>query len=200
MLTIFHTPRARSQRIIWLCEEMGVPYTARIEKFGEPSKEFLAANPLVQFPAITDDGVSMTESVAIMIYIMNKYGPTDLDLKPSDPSYARYLQMLVFGEAGMAMYGNPLVATRYFGPEDKRESWTVDYLKDALVKRLKLVEQQLEGKSYIVGDRFTAADISVGYSLGMVKFATDMELPANCTAYAARLSERPAYQRALAVK
>jgi glutathione S-transferase len=136
-----------------------------------------------------------------MTYIMGKYGPTDLDVGPSDADYARYLQFLHFGEAGMAMYGNPLVATKFFcKDEDKRQSWTVDYLKGAMAKRIGFVEEQLGDRPFIVGDRFTAADISVGYSLGMAKFAADIDLPEKCAAYVGRLAARPAYQRASAVQ
>ncbi|HVY86296.1 MAG TPA: glutathione S-transferase [Caulobacterales bacterium] len=198
MLKIFHAPKARSIRIVWLCEEMGAPYQVQIEKFGNPSPDFLAANPLKALPALVDGDVCMIESVAMMIYIMSKYGPTTFELKPGEPDYPRYLQFLIFGEAGMAMYGNPLVATKFFAPDDKRDNWTVDYLKGAMVKRTAFVEDALGDREFIAGGRFTAADISVGYSLGMVGFAADMALSPKLQAYVDRLQARPAYQRALA--
>ena len=71
MLTIFHVPRTRSQRVVWLAEEMGVPYELKLEQFGQPSPEFLAANPSGAFPAIRDGDVSMGESTAIMQYVMD---------------------------------------------------------------------------------------------------------------------------------
>jgi len=196
MLKIFHAPRTRSLRIVWLCEEMGLPYEIAAVKFGDPSPELVAVNPLKSLPAIQDGAVAMIESIAIMFYIMAKHGPTELELKPSDTDYARYLQFLLFGEAGMAMYGNPLVATKFFAPEEKRINWTSDYLKATLAKRLGFVENHLGDAPYIVGGRFTAADISVGYTIGMAGFAADIELSPKLQAYHDRLRARPAYQRA----
>jgi glutathione S-transferase len=198
MLKIFHAPRTRSLRIVWLCEEMGVPYEIAAVKFGDPSPDFLAVNPLKSLPALQDGAVSMIESVAMMIYITAKYGPTDLELTPSDPDYAKYLQFLLFGEAGLAMYGNPLVATKFLAPEDKRANWTADYLKSTFGKRLGFIETHLGDSAYIVGDRFTAADISVGYSIGMSGFAADIEPSPKLKSYHDRLKARPAYQRAVA--
>jgi glutathione S-transferase len=139
----------------------------------------------------------MIESIAMMLYIMGRYGPTDLQLPPSDPNYARYLQFLLYGEAGLAMYGNPLIATKFWAPEDKRINWTSDYLKGAFAKRLNYVEDHFGNSPYLIGDRFTAADISVGYTIGLANFVCDIELSPKLQAYHDRLKERPAYQRAV---
>ena len=111
MLTIYHVPRTRSLRVVWLCEEMGVPYEVKTEVFGQPSPEFLEANPLGAFPGIRDGDVLMGESTAIMQYVTEKYGPTKLALKPDHPRFADYLQFVTFGEASMAAYMNPVIAT-----------------------------------------------------------------------------------------
>ena len=99
MLTVHHLGVSQSERIVWLCEEMAVPYELTAVKFSDP--ELLAVNPLKSLPALQDGDVTMIESIAMMIYIMGKFGPTDLELKPGDPAYARYLQFLLFGEAGI---------------------------------------------------------------------------------------------------
>jgi glutathione S-transferase len=166
--------------------------------FRDPSAEFLAVNPLKTLPALQDGAVCMIESVAMMIYMMAKHGPTDLELTPGDSGYAKYLQFLLFGEAGLAMYGNPLVATKFLAPEDKRDNWTAGYLKGTFAKRLGFVETELGDSPYVAGDRFTAADISVGYSIGMAGFAADIELSPKLKIYHERLKSRPAYQRAVA--
>jgi glutathione S-transferase len=198
MLKIFHAPRSRSLRIIWLCEEMGISYETVAVNFREPTAAFLAANPLKSLPVLQDGAVSMIESVAMMIYIIAKYGPTDLELTPRDPGYAKYLQFLLFGEAGLAMYGNPLVATKFLAPGDKRDNWTAEYLKSTFAKRLGFIEADLGESTYIAGDRFTAADISVGYSIGMAGFAADIELSPKLKSYQEVLQSRPAFQRAVA--
>jgi len=201
MLKIYHSQGARSLRVLWLCEEMGVPYETAEASFFKPSDEFKTVNPLRTVPAMQDGDVSMIESVAMMIYIMAKHGPTDLEVKSSEPGYADYLQYLMFGEAGLAAYGNPLVATRFLAPAEQKENYTAGYLKSAILKRLDFVGQRLNGKPYVAADRFTAADISVAYIATGAKFAgIEDEIPAPVKSYIENLWQRPAYQRAAAVK
>jgi glutathione S-transferase len=136
-----------------------------------------------------------------MIYIMAKHGPTDLEVKPNEPGYASYLQFLMFGEAGVAAYGNPLVATRFMAPDDQKTNWTAGYLKSAILKRLEFVADCLGGKDYVAADRFTAADISVSYIVTGAKFAgIENDIPGGVKAYVDKLWQRPAFQRAAAVK
>jgi glutathione S-transferase len=183
MLKIYHSQGARSFRVLWLCEEMGVPYETAEASFFKPSDEFKAVNPLRTVPAMQDGEISMIESVAMMIYIMAKHGPTDLEVKPSEAGYSDYLQFLLFGEAGVAAYGNPLVATRYIG------------------KRLEFFAEQLGDKAYAAAHRFTAADISIAYIVTASGFAGIEDIvPARVRAYYDNLAQRPAFQRAAAVK
>ena len=201
MLKVYHSQGARSLRVLWLCEEMGLPYETAEASFFKPSDEFKAINPLRTVPAMQDGDVRMIESVAMMIYIMSKYGPTDLEVKPNEPGYASYLQFLLFGEAGVAAYGNPLVATRFMAPDDQKQNWTAGYLKTAILKRLEFVATCLDGKPYIAADRFTAADISVSYIVTGAKFAgIEQDIPAPVRTYVDNLWQRPAFQRAAAVK
>jgi glutathione S-transferase/3-isopropylmalate dehydratase len=201
MLKIYHAQGARSLRVIWLCEEMGVSYETAEASFMKPSEEFKAANPLRTIPALVDGDVTMIESVAMMIYIMAKYGPTELDVKPHEPGYADYLQYLMFGEAGLAAYGNPLVGTRFLAPDDQKQNWTAGYLKTTLLKRLEFVGERLAGKPYVAANRFTAADISVAYIANGAKYAGIADdIPASVKTYVENLWQRPAYQRAAAVK
>jgi glutathione S-transferase/3-isopropylmalate dehydratase len=201
MLKIFHAQGARSLRVLWLCEEMGVPYETAEASFFKPSDEFKSVNPLRTVPAMVDGNVRMIESVAMMIYIMARYGPTELEVKPSEAGYADYLQYLLFGEAGMAAYGNPLVATKFLAPDDQKQNWTVEYLTNAIVKRLEFVCDRLGDKEFVAANRFTAADISVAYIVAASKFAgIDDKIPSRMRAYYDNLAQRPAFQRAAAVK
>jgi glutathione S-transferase/3-isopropylmalate dehydratase len=201
MLKIFHSQGARSLRVLWLCEEMGLPYETAEASFFKPSDEFKAINPLRTVPAMQDGDVRMIESVAMMIYIMAKYGPTDLDVKPHEADYSTYLQYLLFGEAGIAAYGNPLVATRFMAPEDQKQNWTVGYLTNAIVKRLEFVCERLGDNEYVAASRFTAADISVSYIVTAAKFGgIEDKIPTRMRAYYDNLAQRPAFQRAAVVK
>src|SRR5262245_42005873 len=138
MLKIFHSPPSRSVRVVWLAEEMRIPYEAVAASLrGEPPAGFLEASPLGQLPAIVDGDVSMIESVAIMQYLMAKYGPTELAVAPSEKDFAPYLQFLEFGESGLCAIGNAFVATRFRAPEGERDNWTKDYIVSAINKRMK---------------------------------------------------------------
>ncbi|MBC7769340.1 MAG: glutathione S-transferase family protein [Phycisphaerales bacterium] len=201
MLKIYHSQGARSLRVLWLCEEMGVPYETAEASFFKPSDAFKTVNPLRTVPAMQDGDVTMIESVAMMIYIMSKHGPTDLEVKPSEAGYADYLQYLMFGEAGLAAYGNPLVATRFMAPADQKQNFTAGYLKTAILKRLEFVGERLDGRPYVAANRFTAADISIAYIATGAKFVgIEDEFPASIKAYIENLWQRPAFQRAAAVK
>ncbi len=198
MLQIFHVPRTRSLRIVWLAEEMGVPYELKLEQFGQPSPAFLAANPSGAFPAIRDGEVGMGESTAIMQYVMDAYGPTPLALKLGDRRYADYLQFLTFGEASMAAFLNPALMTQFRAPDDQKQNFTVEASKDLFRGRLKSLDAQLEKGDHMAGD-FTAADISVGYALGLGEMlGLDADYSPKVKDYYARMQARPAYQAAAA--
>jgi glutathione S-transferase len=199
MLTIFHTPPSRSIRIVWIAEEMGIPYqTIPVPFGGPPSDDFKAASPLGQLPAIRDGEVSMIESVAIMQYLMARHGPTPLTVGADEADFPAYLQYLEFGEAGLCSMGNALVATKFRAPPEAQKNWTSEYVAKALIKRLDVVEARLNGREYIAANRFTAADISVHYGVSVMQyFAIVPELPPNVKAYHERLSARPGYQKAV---
>jgi len=198
MLKIFHAPLSRSVKIVWLAEEMGLPYQLQLETFGKPSPELLAANPCGAFPAIQDGAVGMGESPAIMHYMTERYGPTPMALRPSDDRYADYIEMLMFGEASLAAYLNPLVATQFRAPEDQKENYTVQACREMFKSRLKVVERQLDKGDYMAGD-FTAADISVGYALGLGDMiGLSAGYSPKVADYVARVRARPAYATATA--
>jgi len=199
MLTIFHAPMSRSTRIVWLCEEMGVPYQTEPASLQNPTPALLAINPLRTAPAFVDGDVRMTESIAIMLYITGKYGPTPLAPAPADPGYGDFLQYLIFGEASLAMYAQPALVARFIAHETEKSNWSVQNCLERLVKRMELIDTQLHERPYIAGERFTAADISVGYALGLSGFlGLDDKIPARATRYLAGLRERPAFKRAIA--
>jgi glutathione S-transferase len=202
MLTIYHTPPTRSMRVVWLAEELGIPYETVSVAFGGPYPEgFMEVSPLGQLPAIKDGDVAMTESIAIMQYLLAKHGPTPLAVTPSEPGFSAYLQYLEFGEAGLCAMGNANVATRFLAPKEEQRNWTSRYIGETLKKRMGVIEARLaDGRQYMAADRFTAADISVGFGIGAVKFFGAGEVAPAVETYFERLTARPAYQRAAAVK
>jgi glutathione S-transferase len=201
MLTIYHAPPTRSVRIVWLAEELGLPYVEKRMRLDEArSEEFLAVNPLGQFPAIVDGDVAMSESVAIMQYLLERRAPdSDLRVRADEADFPAYLQFMHYGEAGLLAIGNAIVATRYRAPEEARDNWTIRFIEDAMAKRLKLAAARLQDRQYLAGDRFTAADISVGFALSLYRFfGVAQPFDPAIESYAARLSQRPAFQKAMA--
>jgi glutathione S-transferase len=200
MIKIYHTPPTRSVRIVWLCEEMGLPYEAIPVAFGsEPTPEFAAISPLGQLPAIEDGDVRMIESIAIMQYLMARHGPTKLAVAPDEKDFPAYLQFLEFGEAGLCAIGNALVATNFRAPEDQKKNWTSSYIAEAQRKRLTIVEKHLsDGREFMAAGRFTAADISVGYAIGVYKYFGMLRRAAPVIeSYLERVTARPGYQKAV---
>ena len=194
MLTIFHLPRTRSLRIVWLAEEMRLPYELKIEAIGRPSPEFLRANAVGSLPAIVDGDVAMGESVAIMHYLTERHGPTSLARRPGELRYGDYLQHLVGGESSMAAFLNPVAAT----PKEQRQNVTAESAKAAFLRRVVALASLVEQGDYVAGE-FTAADISVGYALWMGSvLGLDSEYPDAVRIYLDRLLARPAYQAASA--
>jgi len=196
----FHVPRTRSVRVLWMLEEMGLPYEAVKISFPPTDPEFLALNPTGTLPLLIDGDVRLTESVAILQYLAARYGPTPLGVAPEEAGFPDYLQFLEVGEATLAAPLTSLVRTRFMAPEDQKANWTAENTRTVFADRVRLVADQLEQHAYMAAGRFTAADISVGYALG---FGEGLGLAGGFTRavadYWRRLQARPAYQRVKAL-
>lgn len=198
MLAIYHVPTTRSMRVVWLCEEMGIPYQLKAETLLQPSRELLVANPVGSVPGIRDGEVRMAESTAILQYLAERYGPTPLALKADHPRFADYLQFLAFGEASMSAYLNSIMATRFRAPPDQQQNVTIDLAKGMFLRSTAALGHRLARADYLAGD-FTAADISVGFALVMGEaLGLAAQYPAPVVAYFDRLKARPAMQTAMA--
>ncbi|NWG53963.1 MAG: glutathione S-transferase family protein [Hydrogenophilaceae bacterium] len=197
MITITNFPRgARGLRVVWLCEEMGLPY--RLEKIGYPVPDsYRAKNPLGSVPFLEDGDVAINESVAQLLYIASRYGPTPLLPAASDPRFARVLQMVVFSEATFGAGTNTLMAAHFGAPDADKQNWSVRMQEQASLQALAFIEAKLAGADHLAGD-FSLADIAISTSLGVYKGALQKPLTPALDAYRDRLSQRPAYKRALA--
>jgi glutathione S-transferase len=198
MITVFG--EGRGFRVVWLLEEMGLAYRLRpVDLLAgvEKDAEFLAINPAGFIPAIQDDDVTMVESIAIMEYLMARYGPTPLAPDPHDPAFPAYQQFLHLGEAGLAASIYFVVGARHFAPESERQNWSADQALSVFESRLTLVTRQLARTPYLAGDTFTAADISVTYALQLAQRAGGVSLGEAEQSYMARTCAREAYKRAM---
>jgi glutathione S-transferase len=198
MITVFG--EGRGFRVVWLLEEMGIPYRLRpvdLMAGVEKDTEFLAINPAGFIPAIQDGNVTMVESIAIMEYLIARYGPTPLAPEPRDPTFPAYQQFLHLGEAGLAASIYFVVGARNFAPEAQRQNWSAGQAQGVFDSRLGLVTRQLARSPYLAGETFTAADISVTYALQLAQRAGGVTLGEAERAYVARTAGREAYKRAM---
>ena len=198
MITVFG--EGRGFRVVWLLEEMGLPYRLRpVDLLAgvENDPEYLAINPAGFIPAMRDGDVTMVESIAIMEYLMARHGPTPLAPAPHDPAFAAYQQFLHLGEAGLAASIYFVVGARHFAPETERANWSAGQALEVFETRLGLVTRQLARTPYLAGDTFTAADISVTYALLLARRAGGVVLGEAEQAYVARTTGRDAYGRAM---
>lgn len=199
MITVFGGQTSRSLRVVWLMEEMGLTYRVRqVDMLAEiPDAEFLAVNPAYYIPAIQDGDVTMVESIAIMEYLMARYGPTPLAPAATDPAFPAYQQFLHLGEAGLATLMMVPVVSRFLAPEAERDNWGARQALSWAEKRLLLVRRQLARSAWIAGEAFTAADISMTYALEFGRRQGVITLDQAETAYLERTMGREAYGRAL---
>jgi glutathione S-transferase len=128
---------------------------------------------------------------------MARYGPTPLAPDPHDPAFPAYQQFLHLGEAGLAASIYFVVGARNFAPEAERHNWTAGQALEVFETRLGLVTRQLARSSYLAGEAFTAADISVTYALQLARRSGGVVLGEVERAYMARTCGREAYKRAM---
>lgn len=198
MITVFG--EGRGFRVVWLLEEMGLPYRLRpVDMLAgvENDPEFLAINPAGFIPAIQDGDTIMVESIAILEYLMGRYGPTPLAPDPRDPAFAAYQQFLHLGEAGLATPMFITVVSQILAPEAERDNWGARKGREMFRGRLDLVTRQLDRAPFMAGETFTAADISVTYALQFAQRTVGYPLGEAERAYIERTTAREAYKRAM---
>jgi glutathione S-transferase len=197
VIELYHCPDARSFRALWALEELGLPYELHVLPFPPrvAAPEYLEINPLGTIPFLVDGSSVMSESAAIVQYLVTRYGPSDLAVAADDPAYAAWLNWLHFGEATLTFPQTLVLRYRTFEP-GRAEIAADDYARWFL-SRLKHVDRVLANGDWLCAGRFTAADISVGYALLLANHLKLLEAAAPAVqAYWARLKERPGFQAA----
>ena len=169
MIKIYGTENSRAVRPIWTAEEMGLEYELIMMPFPPRvfMKEYLDINMLGTIPYLIDGNVRMTESVAISQYLVEKYGPTDLQVKPDEEDYPSYLNWLFHADATLTF--PQTVVLRYKFQEPGVADAAVEGYSRWFVSRLKLLEKSLEDKQYLCSNRFTIADICVSYAINLAE-------------------------------
>ena len=199
MITLFHAPGSRSVRIIWLLEELGLEYKLETIKRGEINQAFIDANPFSKLPTIIDNNIVMSESVAIVQYILQKYGEGRLEPDHNSHEYAEYLQWLNFGESVLIDPIVSILINKIFRPEEHRHEYSIQSAEQSFAKTIKTLNSIMEGRTYIMGDDFTAADIINGYTLRLAdNLKSASPETENVVGYFKSLQSRTAYQKAIA--
>jgi len=201
--TLYHCADARSFRVLWMLEELGLDYALELLPFPprDRAPEYLERNPLGTIPLYVDGQVHMTESAAICHYLATTRGDGSLAVAPSEPGYARYLDALSFGEATLTFPQTLVLRYALFEPAERRVPQVADDYRQWYLARLRGLEAMLGDGDYVAGGRFTAADVSVGYALMLAEFARIGDGgSAPVAAYRERLQARPAFARAKAAQ
>jgi glutathione S-transferase len=202
MLTIHHLGHSQSERIVWLCEELGLPYELRqhtrdpVTMLSPPALK--ALHPLGAAPLMEDGDLMLAESAAIVEYIIVKHGGGRLKTGPEHPDYAAFLYWfhLSNGNLQPAM-GRLMMVSRAKLAADHPVQMSV---QGRLDKLMALVETRLGEMPYLAGREFTAADIMSVFTLTTMRLFQPLDLSPypNILAYLQRIGERPAYRRAMA--
>jgi glutathione S-transferase len=198
MITVHHLNDSRSQRVLWLLEELGLPY--EIERYQRDAKtrlappELKAVHPLGKSPVITDDGRTINESAAIVDYLIRRHGKGRLQPDPRTPTYDEYVQWLHYAE-GSAML--PLLLNLYVQRLGEAGAPLKPRIDSEIANHLGYLDGALKGRKYLLGDEFSGVDIQTSF-VGELAEAFGKRAPhPNLDAWTKRLHERPAYQRAL---
>ena len=202
MIVVHHLNNSRSQRVLWLLEELGQDY--EIKRYERDRKTMLApaslraVHPLGKSPVITDGDLVLAESGAIVDYILARHGGGRLALPPAHPDFAQYLYWFHFANGNLQpSMGRNMILRRLDLPADNA---TLVGMQGRLVRALQFMDARLAGADYLAGNEFTAADIMTVFSVTTMRLYMPIDLApyTHILAWLARIGARPAYQRAMA--
>lgn len=201
-MKLYFAPNTRAVRVVWLLEELGLPYDLERYELGHPamrSAEFQRIHPLGRVPVLEDGDTRLFESGAIIQYVLARYGDGRLVPATDDPNFGAFLQWFHFAEGMLMPPVNTIVVETVLLPEAKRTPVIAERAIKLLGKMLGAVEQGLADKEFLAGD-FSAADIMTGHACSVAaRFGADLSDKPNVAAYIERLKARPAFQRSLEV-
>jgi glutathione S-transferase len=203
MLKLHFAPNSRAGRIVWLLEELGLPYDINKMAFHPKdlkSDEHRARHPLGRVPVLEDDGVSIYESGAIVEYVFAKH--TDGGLKPSvdAPEFPTYLQWFHYCEGMVMPPVNTIVVQTILLPPERQNKEALEQAQRLLTKALQPIDEALDGKDYLIGD-FSGADIMLGHAIFMSnRLGCVSEEMQNIKGYVERIQARPAFQTAITMQ
>ena len=200
-MKIYHAPNTRSVRIVWLFEELGLPYEIERFELGHPamrSPEYRRIHPMGRVPALQDGDVTLYESGAIVEYVLARYGQGRLVPAVASAEFPAYLQWLHYAEGMLMPQVNVIVVETRVLPPEKRNPENLARATKLLTRMLEAVDAALAGREYLAGE-FSGADIMTGHACVVsARLGADISDKPNVAAYVQRLMARPALQKAFA--
>jgi glutathione S-transferase len=201
---LYHCVSARSFRALWMLEELGLAYELHMLPFPPRALQrgYLEINPLGTVPLLIHGAARLTESAAICEYLAALHPQARLGVEVSEPAFAAYLNWLHMSDATLTFPQTLVLRYAHFEPPERRHADVAQDYARWFLARLRAVESALQQSDSIAGhlcaDRFTAADIAVGYALMLADFLGLASQWGPCTQrYWKQLQTRPAFQRAL---
>lgn len=201
-IQLYHCKGSRSVRPLWTLTEMDLDFELTSMQF--PPRftvpDYKEINPLGTVPCMLDGDVNMTESAAMCQYFVDCYGPSQLSIEHSHKDYAAYLNWLHRSDATLTFPQTLVLRYSRLESEKRRIPQVVEDYRKWFLARMRCVESALQDREYLCADRFTIADICVGYAIHL---ALSLDIPEvltpNVRRYWALLSARPAYKYAVSV-
>lgn len=199
MLTVHHLGKSQSERIVWLCEELDIPYElkhyARAPVLAPD--DYRALHPVGSAPVITDDGLTLAESGAVVEWIIAKHGGGRLSVPKDDPAFVDYLYWFHFANGTLQpAFMRLMISSRFNPPEDHP---ALKLGQQRMQRILAMMDKRLSDVPYLAGAQLTAADIMTVFSLTTMRHFQPYDLSPypHILKYLARIGARPAYQRAM---
>ena len=202
MIKLHHCADARSFRVLWALEELGLPYEMEVMPFPPRFRVegYKDLNPLGTVPACFIDGALMTESAAIPHVLATKFGPSELAVAADEPDYPAYMNFLLMGEATLTFPQTIHLRYTRLEPPERRVLQAAEDYAAWFGARLRHAEPML-GADYACAGRFTMADISIGYAVMLaLSIGLEAQVTPGMAAYFERLSQRAGFQRAKAAQ
>ena len=198
MLVVHHLNESRSQRILWLLEELGAPYEIAFHQRDADTRlappELIAVHPLGKSPVIVDDGRVVHESGAVIDYIIRKHGKGRMAPTPGTTEHEAYLQWLHYAE-GSAML--PLMMLMYVIRLGEAGAPLHPRIESEIANHMSYVEGALDGRDYLLGSEPTGADVQMSFLPEVLKAFGKLDAYPNMAAWIERIHARPAWKAGL---
>ena len=198
-MKLYYAAQTRATRPRWLLEEMGVPYSLMrldMSKKEHKAPEYMAIHPHGQVPALVDGDLALFESAAICAYLADKFPEKNMAPAVGTPERGLYYQWLMYSMATLEPPIVQVIMHTMMLPEAQRSATQAEEGRKNFTQVAQVLETVLRGKRFIVGDRFSVADIMIGSTLSWAQMLGMLGGHPILEAYVGSLATRPAFQRA----